>query len=81
MAITLSPETQKLVEEKLKGGAYRSADEVVHAAIEALNELESQGLDEDTLDSIDRAEDQVDRGEVHDWNDVREQVRAKFIGE
>ena len=81
MTITLSAETRKLVEEKLKSGAYRSADEVVHAAIEALNELEAQGLDEPTLDAIDRAEDQVERGQVHDWKDVREQVRARFVGE
>ena len=80
IVISLSPETQKLVEEKLKSGAYRSADEVVHAAIEALNELEAHGLDEETLDAIDRAEGQIERGEVHDWKDVREQVRAKFLG-
>ena len=79
MTITLSPETQKLVEEKLKTGGYRSADEVVHAALAALTELEANGLDEDTLDAIDRAEDEIDGGEVHDWKDVRDRVRAKFL--
>jgi Arc/MetJ-type ribon-helix-helix transcriptional regulator len=81
MVISLSPETQKLLEEKLKAGAYRSADEVVQAALDALDQLEAAGLDGDTLDAIDRAEDQIDKGEVHDWNAVREQVRAKFVGE
>jgi len=80
MTISLSDETQKLVEEKLRSGAYRSADEVVHAALQALNELESHALDDETLDAIDRAEDQIERGDVHDWKDVREQVRAKFLG-
>jgi putative addiction module CopG family antidote len=79
MTITLSPETRKLLEAKLNSGSYQSADDVVRAALEALTELEAQDLDDDTLDAIDRAEDQIDRGEVHEWNDVREQVRAKFL--
>lgn len=81
MAISLSPETQRLLEAKVKSGAYRSADDVVHAALSALEELESTGLDDEALDAIDRAEDQVESGQVHDWKDVREQVRAKFLGE
>jgi putative addiction module CopG family antidote len=80
MTISLSDATQKLLEEKLQSGGYRSADEVVHAALEALNELESRTLDAETLDAIDRAEDQIDRGEVHDWKDVRRQVRERFLG-
>ena len=80
MTISLSPETQKLLEDRLKTGEYGSADAVLHAALEALSELEKHGLDEQTLDAIDHAEDQIDRGEVHDWKDVREQVRAKFLG-
>ena len=79
MTITLSTETQKLLDEKLKSGAYRTADDVVRAALQALSELESQDLDEETLDAIDLAEDQINRGEVHAWKDVREQVRAKFL--
>ncbi len=81
MDIALSPETQKLLEEKLKNGGYRSADDVVHAALEALDELEAHGLDEETLDVIDRAEDQIERGEVHDWKNVREQVRTRFLAD
>ncbi|HEY1684748.1 MAG TPA: hypothetical protein VGG19_08300 [Tepidisphaeraceae bacterium] len=79
MTISLSPETQKLLEQKLKTGQYGSADDVVQAALLALNDLEAIGLDERTLNSIDRAEDQIDRGEIHNWKDVREQVRGKFL--
>lgn len=80
MTISLSPETQKLLEDKLRTGGYPSADDLLHAALAALDELEASQLDEETLDAIDHAEDQIDRGEVHDWADVREQVRAKFLG-
>jgi len=79
MDVTLSPETQKLLDERLKSGAYRSADDVIHAALRTLNELEAHGLDERTLDAIDRAEDQIERGECHDWEDVRDRVRGKFL--
>lgn len=34
----------------------------------------------DALDAIDRAEDQIERGEVRDWNDVRDNVRSRFLG-
>ncbi|HXE55993.1 MAG TPA: hypothetical protein VN541_23405 [Tepidisphaeraceae bacterium] len=81
MTILLSDETQRLLEERLRTGGYQSADEVVHAALQALGQLELHTLDDQTLDAIDRAEDQIERGEVHDWNGVREQVRAKFLGE
>jgi Arc/MetJ-type ribon-helix-helix transcriptional regulator len=81
MNIVLSPETGKLLDAKLHGGEYRSADDVVRAALEALNELDSHRLDDQTLDAIDRAEDQIERGDVHDWKNVRGRVRAKFLGQ
>jgi Arc/MetJ-type ribon-helix-helix transcriptional regulator len=40
MAIELSVETQKRIEEKLKSGRYSSADELICAALDALNEFE-----------------------------------------
>jgi putative addiction module CopG family antidote len=80
MNISLSSETQKLLEEQLKAGNYRSADEILHAALEALKDAENVELDDDLLDSIDEAEDQIERGEGRDWQDVREQVRARLSG-
>jgi putative addiction module CopG family antidote len=81
MTISLSPEAQRLVEEKLKSGAYRSADDVIHAALHALTDAESFGdLDAETLGVIDRAEEQIEREEVYDWKDVCERVRARFLG-
>ncbi|HEY8665621.1 MAG TPA: hypothetical protein VIL86_03105 [Tepidisphaeraceae bacterium] len=80
MNIILSPETQRLLDEKLKDGEYPSADDVVRAGLEALDKIKADSLDDGTLDAIDRSEDQIERGDVHDWKDVREQVRAKFLG-
>jgi antitoxin ParD1/3/4 len=80
MAISLSPEIQKLLEDRVRSGAYPSADEVVHAALSALDELEAIKPDDETLAAIDRSEDQIERGEVHNWNDVRDRVRDRFLG-
>jgi Arc/MetJ-type ribon-helix-helix transcriptional regulator len=85
VTISLSAETQKLLEEKLRSGEYKSPDEVVQAALEALktvelHSLDQATLDQATLDAIDRAEDQIEQDVVHDWKDVREQVRARFLG-
>jgi len=78
--ITLNAQTEKLLEARLKSGAFHSADEIVQAALIALDESESHGLDATALDAIDVSEDQIDRGEIHDWNNVREQVRNAFLG-
>jgi putative addiction module CopG family antidote len=80
MNISLSPETQKLLDEQLKAGDYRSADEILHAALEALRDAENVELDDELLDSIDEAEDQIERGEGRDWKDVREQIKARLSG-
>jgi hypothetical protein len=76
MELTLAPETQRLVEEKLKEGL--SADEIIQAGLAAINERDFPELDQETLDAIDRAEEAIERGEVHRWEDVKEEVRAMF---
>ena len=80
MIISLSDETLKLLEEKLRSGGYGSVDEVVHAALAALNEAAEASLDEDASNAIDRAENQIDKGEVFSWKQVRERVREGFLG-
>lgn len=79
MAIELSAETQSRIEEELKSGRYSSADELICAAIDALDELDSEGLDKETHEAIDRGNEQIERGEVYDWKNVREQVLKKFL--
>ena len=81
MVISLSEETQRLVQQKLGAGGYRSADDVVRAALDALDQLEPPALDTETLDGIDRAEEQIKRGDVLEWTEARDGVRAMFRGE
>ena len=78
--VRLNEQTEKLLEEKVQSGDYGSADEVVRAALLALDEAKSIGLSDEVLDAIDRAEDQIDSGQVHDLKDVRENVQNMFFG-
>lgn len=81
MPITLNLETERLLEARLRSGGFSSVDAVVVAALNALSELEAVGLDNAALEAIDEAEEQIDCGAVHNWNDVREQVRTTFSRE
>jgi len=36
-------------------------------------------LDEETLDAIDEAEGELERGEALDWKDVRGEIRKEFL--
>lgn len=80
MGILLRPETEHLLATRLTDGGYANADELVHAALEALSEREANALDDETLDAIDRAEDQLEKGEYVEWEVAREEIRRKFQG-
>ena len=65
-----------MLEDQLKKGNFASADEVLQAALQALDEVSE--LDEATLDAIDESEAQIARGEVLEWDEVLSRVRAKY---
>ena len=80
MGLSLSPETQQLIEAQMRKGGYNSADDVVRVALELLDQTQCDALDEETLESIDRAEDQIERGEYRSWDEVKAELRAKYLG-
>jgi putative addiction module CopG family antidote len=43
MSISLDPETQKLIEERMRRGGYSTADDVVRAGLASLDQQESAG--------------------------------------
>ena len=79
MAISLSPETQKLIEDRMSRDGYPTADDVVRAALELLDQHD--GLDEETLAAIERGEQEIERGEYRDWQVVEAELRRKYLGE
>jgi antitoxin ParD1/3/4 len=79
MELSLTPETRKLIEERMRRDGYATADEVVRAALELLDQ--HADLDPETLAAIDRAEEQIARGEYREWTQASAELRKKFLGE
>jgi predicted transcriptional regulator len=82
MAISLSPETQKLIEERMKETGVGTADELVRVALQTLRQERGEDfddLDEKTKAAIEEGLAQADRGEGRPWEDVRKEIRARFI--
>jgi Arc/MetJ-type ribon-helix-helix transcriptional regulator len=82
MSVTLSPETQRLIEERLKQTGLTSADELIRTALQTLDQVQGEdfdSLDAETRAAIDEAEAQYARGEARPWEEVREELRARFI--
>jgi Arc/MetJ-type ribon-helix-helix transcriptional regulator len=82
MNISLTPETEKLLEEQMKKGHFASPDDAVRTALQTLDQVRGEdyeNLDEQTRAAIEEAEAQHQRGEGRAWGEVREELRARFI--
>jgi antitoxin ParD1/3/4 len=67
MSITLKPEQEKLIQQQLDLGRFKSADEVLERALELLNEQysdEYQNWIEDVRLKVDEAKAEAERGDV-----------------
>jgi hypothetical protein len=83
MPISLSAETQKLIEQRMKERGVSTADELVRVALQTLDQVRGEpfeDLDPQTQAAIEDALSQSDRGEGRAWDEVREMIRARFIG-
>jgi putative addiction module CopG family antidote len=65
MTLTLSPETEMLIQRQIDSGRYRDADEVIRHAILELEE--SEGDLDDLRAEIVKGLDQLQRGEGERW--------------
>lgn len=77
MPLSLSPETEKLVESKMRDGGYRSADDVVRAALATLDQMNRAR--EFAPGEVDRllaeADAEIERGDVLDGEEVFRELR------
>ena len=82
MRILLSPQTEKLIEERMKDTGVSTPDDLVRIALQSLDQLHGErieDLDPGTQAAIKRGLAQADQGEVRPWEDVREELRARFL--
>ena len=79
MQITLTrPDLERFIETQVGSGHYSSPEEVVEAALAVLRDAEHEDLDDETADAINRAEEQLDRGEGIDFDEFAAQMRKKI---
>ena len=79
MNVTLTSATQKLLEERMQQGQYSTPDDALQDALRTLRDIEAHELDDETLAAIEEGLAQANRGEVRPWEDVREELRAKYV--
>ena len=82
MTISLTTETQRLIEERMKRAGFASADELVRVALQTLDQVRGDDYDEldaETRAAIEQGEAEYERGEGRPWEEVREELRARFI--
>ena len=80
MNVMLTPETQRLLERRMKEGDYSSPDEVIRVALETLEGETLEELDDQTQAAIERAEGQADRGEGIPVDEAFARLRQKHLG-
>ncbi len=83
MTITLTPELEKLVKEKIAGGEYDSADAFVGEAVQRLvdEEKEEDAHRDEILARIQAAEAEIDRGDYREYDEETIHELAKDVHE
>ena len=85
MNISLSPETELLLEEQMKKGRFANADETMQAALRTLGETrrleDYEELPAETRQAIEESEAQIERGEGRPWTEVREEILSRFASQ
>jgi len=78
MNVSLTPELESWVDERVRSGRYASASEVIREALRLLEEQElaKQKHLADVRQKIDRGLDQLNQGRAIRPDDARSQLRA-----
>lgn len=81
MNVSLSPELEHLVEEKVKSGMYNSASEVIRAGLRLLQEQDElrQIRLRELKREVQQGLDEIERGEVVDGDEVFQELRERNL--
>jgi antitoxin ParD1/3/4 len=84
MNITLDPELERFVQEKIRTGQCRSVEEVIQDALSAMRQQETLTAEDvaELRQEIALGLDQLDRGESAPWNAavLKDEVQRKLGG-
>jgi len=79
MHLQLKPELQKFIDDQVTAGHFTSAGEAIEAAIEQMMRAsEDDDLDDAAAAAINRAEEQLDRGEGIDSHQFAAEMRKNM---
>jgi Arc/MetJ-type ribon-helix-helix transcriptional regulator len=73
-----SPDLERFIVEQVEAGHYPSAEAVVEAAIADFRDSFSAELDDQTIEAINEAEEQADRGEGMELDAFRVRISKHF---
>ena len=81
MDVPLKPELQKFVDDEVRSGHFSSPAEVIEAGLARLMlDPSPEQLDTETLNAIEAADAQIDRGEGIPLDEAFERLRRKHFG-
>jgi Arc/MetJ-type ribon-helix-helix transcriptional regulator len=81
MNVTLTPEIQKFVDEQVRAGYFPSPEAVLEAGLARLMlDSDPEDLDEETMNAVDRADAEFDRGEGIPVDEAFANLRRKHLG-
>ena len=72
------PQLEQFIAEQVRAGRFPSPDAAVEAAVERMMQDPMGELDQETVDAINRAEEQIDRGEGIDFKEFAATMRKKM---
>jgi Arc/MetJ-type ribon-helix-helix transcriptional regulator len=72
------PELEKFIDEQVKAGHFPTPEAAVEAAVQQMMLEQMRGLDNETIDAINRAEEQIDGGQGVDFKKFAADMRKKL---
>lgn len=81
MNVSLSPELEQLIEEKVKSGMYNSASEVIRAGLRLLKEQDElkQIRLRELKREVQEGLDEIKRGDIVDADEVFQELRERNL--
>ena len=82
MPISLTLETQRLIEERMKQEGFTTPDDLVVLALktqEQVRGVDYEDLDEETRAAIEEGQAEIERGEGIPLEEAKRILRARFI--
>jgi len=78
MKLALRPDIERFIDEQVKSGRFPSPESVIEAAVADMRDDQLIELDDATVDAINEAEAQADRGEGEDLDTFRDRMRQRL---